>query len=71
MFSEQTERPIRLLAVKLSPSMRRAVENAAKREGVTMSEVTRRALRDYLSRAAWDAFVAGYVDTDAPRAEVR
>ena len=70
MFSE-TERPTMFLAVKLTPAMRRAVENAARREGVTLSEVARRALRDYLTRAAWDAFVAGQADDTAPREEVR
>ena len=53
---QEEERPVKFLAVKMGPTLRRALENAARREGVSLSEIARRALREYLSRVAWEAF---------------
>ena len=67
MFAGIDEKPVKFLAVKMPPAMRRALERAAADEGVSLSEVTRRALREYLARKAWESFTGDQADADAPR----
>ena len=52
------ERSTILLGVRLTPNQRQVLETAARQEGVTLSELTRRALAQYLGNRTRVLFVS-------------